>query len=83
MLTDHKNLTFIVDSQSERVIRYKMALQAFDINWVHAHDKSRAPTVINNITISNYTPLTTFSLTKIWMQSVSILVVFKEIDLIL
>ena len=42
MITDHKNLTFLVDSQSERVIRYKMALQAFDINWVHAPGKSRA-----------------------------------------
>ena len=30
-----------MDSQSERVVRYKMALQAFD-NWVHAPDKSRA-----------------------------------------
>ena len=42
LLTDHKNLTFLVDSQSERVIRYKMALQAFDINRVHAPGKSRA-----------------------------------------
>ena len=32
MIADHKNLTFLVDSQSERVIRYEMALQAFDIN---------------------------------------------------
>ena len=42
MITDHKNLTFLVDSQSERVIRYKMALQAFNIIWVHAPGKSRA-----------------------------------------
>ena len=42
MITDHKNLTFLVDSQSERVIRYKMALQAFTINWVHAPGNSRA-----------------------------------------
>ena len=42
LLTDHKNLTFLVDSQSERVIRYKMALQAFNIIWVHAPGKSRA-----------------------------------------
>ena len=42
MITDHKNLTFLVDSQSERVIRYKMALQTFSINWVHAPGTSRA-----------------------------------------
>ena len=36
MITDHKNLTFLVDSESERVVRYKMALQAFTIKWVHA-----------------------------------------------
>jgi hypothetical protein len=42
MITDHKNLTFLVDSESERVIRYKMALQTFSINWVHAPGKSRA-----------------------------------------
>ena len=42
MITDHKNLTFLVDSLSERVIRYKMALQAFDIKWVHAPGNSRA-----------------------------------------
>ena len=41
LLTDHKNLIFLVNSQSERVIRYKMALQAFG-NWVHVPDKSRA-----------------------------------------
>ena len=42
MITDDKNLTFLIDSQSERIIRYKMALQAFTINWVHAPGKSRA-----------------------------------------
>jgi len=36
MITDHKNLTFLVDSESERVVRYKMALQCFTIEWVHA-----------------------------------------------
>ena len=36
LVTDHKNLTFLVDSESDRVQRYKFALQVFNINWVHA-----------------------------------------------
>jgi hypothetical protein len=34
--TDHKNLTFLVDSESDRVQRYKFALQPFHIHWLHA-----------------------------------------------
>ena len=36
LITDHKNLTFLVDSESDRVQRYKFALQVFNINWLHA-----------------------------------------------
>ena len=35
LITDHLNLTYIVDSVSERVQRYRMALQV----WVHAPGK--------------------------------------------
>jgi hypothetical protein len=35
LITDHKNLTFLVDSDSDRVNRYKMALQVFDITFIH------------------------------------------------
>jgi len=36
LITDHKNLTFLVDSESDRVQRYKFALQVFNIHWLHA-----------------------------------------------
>jgi hypothetical protein len=52
MITDHKNLTFLVDSESERVVRYKMALQCFTIEWVHAPGASPtlfAPDMLSRI----------------------------------
>jgi hypothetical protein len=39
LITDHLNLTYLVDSESDRVQRYKMALQVFTIIFIHGKGK--------------------------------------------
>ena len=39
LITDHLNLVYLTDSESDRVHRYKMALQIFTIIWVHGKGK--------------------------------------------
>jgi hypothetical protein len=36
MITDHMNLTYLVDSESDKVQRWKASLQQFTITFIHA-----------------------------------------------
>jgi transposase InsO family protein len=55
LMTDHRNLLFINDASSSRVLRWKLAIQEFDFNIIHipgkdniaADNLSRVPNIIH------------------------------------
>ena len=50
LITDHLNLVYLTDSESDRVQRYKMALQVFTIIWVHG--KGKGPLLLESDMLS-------------------------------